>query len=112
MELMKSFPEDVYSVAMHPSGFHLLVGFSDKLRLLNVLMKDLSKVAEFDIRACRECRFSNGGQFFAAANGTIVHIFNTYTFENIGVMRGHNGKVKSIHWSPDDSRLVTSGNSA
>ncbi|PRP75547.1 WD repeat-containing protein 65 [Planoprotostelium fungivorum] len=109
LELVKSFPEDVYAVSMHPSGFHLLIGFSDKLRLMNILMKDLAKVTDFDIRSCREVRFSHGGQFFAAVNGTIVHIFNTYTFENMGNLRGHNGKVKSVFWSPDDLRLVTCG---
>ncbi len=30
-------------------------------------------------------------------------------FQNQPLCIGHNGKVKSVHWSPDDSRLVTSG---
>lgn len=71
----------------------ILVGFSDKLRFMNLLMGDISKVYEFDVRSCRECRFSNGGQFFAAANGNLIQIFSTYTFENIGNLRGHSGKV-------------------
>ena len=56
MEYLKSFAEDVYSVAMHPSGFHVLIGFTDKLRLMNVVLGDLLKVAEFDIRSCREVK--------------------------------------------------------
>lgn len=69
------------------------MGFSDKLRFMNVLMGDMARVFEVDIRSCRECRFSNGGQFFAAANGNIIQIFSTYTFENIANLRGHSGKV-------------------
>lgn len=111
LEFVKTFAEDVYSVAVHPSGFQLLIGFSDKLRLVNILMNDFGKVTELDIRACRECRFSNGGQFFAAANQSVVQIFNTYTFENMGNLRGHNGKVWSIHWSLDDHKIVTGGRS-
>ena len=36
LDVMKVFPEGPTSVAFHPSGLHLIVGFSDKLRLLNV----------------------------------------------------------------------------
>ena len=68
---------------------------------------------------------------FAAANTNLIQLFSTYTFENIGNLKGHNGKVHiglevpcshhtSIHpchlplpqvrcimWSPDDSHLVS-----
>ena len=40
-ELRKEFTEECFSVAMHPSGLHVLVGCSDKLRLMNVLMDDI-----------------------------------------------------------------------
>lgn len=43
----------------------------------------------------RQCRFSHGGQFFAAVNGNTIQIFNHYTFDNIGNLRGHNSKVRS-----------------
>lgn len=39
-ELVKSFAEDAYSVALHPSGLTILLGFADKLRLMTVLMDD------------------------------------------------------------------------
>ena len=108
-ELVKFFPEEAYSVAFHPSGLNVLVGFTDKLRLMNLLMDDIRTYKEFSIKACRECRFSNGGQYFAAVNGNTVQIYNTYTCENIGNLRGHNGKVRSLHWVPDDSKLVSAG---
>ena len=40
-ELVKFFAEEAYSVALHPTGLSVLVGFADKLRLLVVLMDDL-----------------------------------------------------------------------
>jgi len=40
-EQCKFFGEEAYSIAFHPSGFHLIVGFSDKLRLMNVIMEDI-----------------------------------------------------------------------
>ena len=53
----------------------------------------LSMLTYHHTQACRECVFSNGGQFFAAVNGTTISIYNTYTCENMGNLRGHNGKV-------------------
>lgn len=108
-ELTKFFPEEAYSVAFHPSGYHILIGFSDKLRFMNLLVGEISKVFEFDIRSCRECRFSNGGQFFAAVHGNLIQIFSTYTFENIGNLRGHSGKVRTIFWTPDDTKIISAG---
>ena len=40
-----------------------------------------------------QCVFSNGGQMFAAANTNLIQLFSTFTFENIGNLKGHNGKV-------------------
>ncbi|KAH9271594.1 hypothetical protein BASA83_006204 [Batrachochytrium salamandrivorans] len=108
-ELQKFFAEEAHSVALHPSGLYLLAGFSDKLRLMNVLMDDLRIVREFGIRSCRECRFSNGGHSFAAAHGNIIQIFSAWTYDNIDNLKGHNGKVKSLYWTPDDGSLVSAG---
>jgi WD40 repeat protein/ElaB/YqjD/DUF883 family membrane-anchored ribosome-binding protein len=108
-ELVKYFTEESYCVAIHPSGLYILVGFSDKLRLMNLLIDDIRPFREFTIRGCKECKFSNGGQYFAAATGNTVQIYSTWNFECLGTMKGHNGKVKSIFWTHDDTRIVTSG---
>lgn len=42
---------------------------------------------EFNIKGCREVRFSRGGASFAATNGTTVHVYATYTCELLGVIR-------------------------
>ncbi len=62
-------------------------GSSDKLRLMNVLMDDLRPVKELGIKACKECRFSNGGAYFAAASGSLIQVYNTYTCETIATLR-------------------------
>jgi len=108
-ELVKVFQEEAFSVSFHPSGHYILVGFADKLRLMNVLMDDIRTYKEFGIKACRECMFSHGGQYFAAVNGNTIQIYNTYTCENIGNLRGHNGKVRTVNWSADDTKLVSAG---
>jgi len=108
-ELCKFFAEEAYSVAFHPSGFHLIVGFADKLRLMNLLMEDLRPYKEVSIKACRECKFSHGGQFFAAVNSNTIQVYKTYTCEVVCNLRGHQSKVRSICWTADDSRLISAG---
>ncbi|KAL6489815.1 hypothetical protein MHYP_G00001600 [Metynnis hypsauchen] len=109
LELYKEFQEESYSVALHPSGLFILVGFSDKIRLMNLLTDDIRTFKEFTVRGCRECAFSHGGHMFAAVNGNVIHIYSTTTFNSILNLKGHNGKVRSIAWSADDSRLVSCG---
>lgn len=41
LELCKTFAEDVLTVALHPSGLHVTIAFSDKLRIMNILMDDV-----------------------------------------------------------------------
>ena len=108
-DLVKFFPEEAYSIAFHPSGLHVLVGFADKLRLMNLLMDDIRPYKEFSIKQCKECVFSNGGNFFAAVHGNVIQIYNMYTCENVGNLRGHNGKVRSVCWSADDTKIVSAG---
>eukprot|EP00998_Keelungia_sp_KM082_P011069 NODE_72_length_2822_cov_65.725788_g68_i0.p1 GENE.NODE_72_length_2822_cov_65.725788_g68_i0~~NODE_72_length_2822_cov_65.725788_g68_i0.p1 ORF type:complete len:921 (-),score=372.38 NODE_72_length_2822_cov_65.725788_g68_i0:59-2716(-) len=109
VEIIKSFPTEANSIAMHPSGLHILVGFSDKLRFMNLYGDDIREFKNFPIRSCPECKFSNGGQFFAAVHGNIIHVYSTYTCDTLGHLRGHNGKVRCLYWLPDDQRLVSVG---
>ncbi|XP_039971838.1 cilia- and flagella-associated protein 57 isoform X1 [Xiphias gladius] len=109
LELYKEFQEEAYSVALHPTGLFILVGFSDKLRLMNLVIDDIRTFKEFTLRGCRECAFSHGGHMFAAVNGNVIHIYSVTSFENILNLKGHNGKVRGIEWSLDDSRLVSCG---
>lgn len=109
LELQRSFPETPLSLAFHPSGFHLLVGFSDSLKLLHLLLDELKLYKEFSIKNCKECVFSNGGQYFAVANSSVVQVFSTYTCEMVYSLNLHKGKVRALHWSTDDTGLVSAG---
>ncbi|XP_048844683.1 cilia- and flagella-associated protein 57 isoform X2 [Brienomyrus brachyistius] len=109
LELCKGFQEEPYSVALHPLGLFILTGFADKLCFMNLLTDDIRTFKEFSVRGCRECAFSHGGHMFAAVSGHIILIYSSVTFENTLSLQGHNGKVRSIIWSEDDSILVSCG---
>lgn len=55
-EVKKAFSEEIFSTSFHPSGFHVLVGQSDKLRLFDVLLDDLKLAQEFPVKSCRESK--------------------------------------------------------
>ncbi len=103
------FDKQPSSVAMHPSGLIMLVGLSDSLNVMNVLVDELRLLKDLPIKACRECRFSNGGQYFAAVDGPSIQIFSTYTCERLGSFTAHKGRVRSIFWLPDDASIVSCG---
>ena len=86
-ELVKSFPEEPHSVAIHPSGHHVVVGFADKLRFMNVLMDDIRMVKEMGVKAAREVRFSHGGAMFAVASGNFIVVYATYTCDPVATLR-------------------------
>ncbi|XP_054640649.1 cilia- and flagella-associated protein 57 [Dunckerocampus dactyliophorus] len=109
LEVVKEFHEQPYTVALHPTGLFILVGFSDKLWLMGLHVDDICMLKDFAIQSCKECSFSHGGHLFAAASGNVIHIYSLSSFENIHSLKGHNGKISDMKWSMDDSRLVSCG---
>ena len=110
LEICKSFPVEAISIAMHPSGLHILVGFADKLRFMNLYGDDIKEFKSFNIRSCPECKFSHGGQYFAAVHGQVIQLYSTYTCEPIAPLRGPTGKIRCLYWlPPDDTRLLSAG---
>ncbi|EGR31811.1 WD repeat protein [Ichthyophthirius multifiliis] len=108
LENSKLFDEEAYSVAIHPSGFHIIVGFADRIKFLNIFENDLISFKELTVKNCREIQFSNGGHLFAITNITTVQVFDFYTGEMAShlAFRG-SGKVKSIFWEQDDQGFFT-----
>lgn len=67
------------SVAVHPFGYIVAVGFVDRLRIFHVLVDDLRLTSEFKVTHQRCVIFSHGGQYLAAATGKVVQIYATRT---------------------------------
>jgi len=40
LEAIKEFEEPATALAFHPAGYHLVVGFVNKIRILNVYLED------------------------------------------------------------------------
>ena len=65
---MKEYEEECHSITFHPTGFHLVVAFTDKVRILNILEHDFVLLKEINIKNCKEVKFSRGGHLLALAN--------------------------------------------
>lgn len=115
LETMTSCHDEPFAISIHPSGFNIVVGFADKILLMNVIPNNkIMQYHSFAFKGCHEIKYSNGGQFFAVVNGTFpnnqtIHIFNTYTGENPITLKGHTARVRCIYWSKDDTVLVSGG---
>ena len=109
LDLVKEFGEEMFSVTLHPTGLHVAVGFLDKVRLYHILLDDLRLCVELPVKCCRECAFSQGGNLLATVNGNIVSVFDTHSGERVVDLRGHNSKVRSLHWLQSGSNLLSCG---
>jgi WD40 repeat protein len=109
MELMKQFDEEPIGLSVHPSGLYIAVAFAERIQILSLLLDEIHLWRELIARNCSEIKFSRGGQYLAAANGTNLQLYNTYTGAPVGTLRGHNNKIRSIVWMHCDSKIMTVG---
>ena len=107
VEFTKTFDEEVLSLALHPTGLRMVIGFKSYLRMYNVLGQDLHFCTEFPVKPCYEVRFSFGGQFFATVVAHRILIFNSYDFQCIATLSGHAVMIRSICWSRNDQFLTS-----
>ena len=108
-DLVKEFGEEMFSVALHPAGLHVAIAFLDKLRLYHILLDDLRLCVELPVKCCRVCVFSQGGNLLATANGNIISVFDSHSGDRVVDLRGHNRKVRSLHWLQSGTQLLSCG---
>ena len=70
---------EAHALAFHPSGTSLVVGFSNEVRMMNILDNKLVKYKPLPIKECREIVFANGGHLFACQNDKDIWVYKFYT---------------------------------
>ncbi|XP_047736642.1 cilia- and flagella-associated protein 57-like [Hyalella azteca] len=137
--LQETFKEDLYSVALHPTGLHAAVSLTDSVRLYHVMMAGLQQYWEVllgqvtslhaavsltdsvrlyhvmmgglqqywevRVRRCGSCSFSHGGQYLAAADGSVVTVVHTIALRRHLALKGHAGKIQCVGWHPGDHQV-------
>jgi hypothetical protein len=75
----KSFSPTCVQV-LFSSGIFIVVGFSEKIKIMTLLVDGVCETKEITVRMCSQVKFSQGGHFFLAAVGShYIQIFNTFT---------------------------------
>jgi len=101
--------DEPLTLAMHPSGFQLLVSFKDRVRLFNILVDRLQGYQEVILKNCKEAKFSNGGQYFAAVSSINVNVYETTSGLQVASFQGHTMTVRRLCWAPGDQVIFSAG---
>ncbi|TMW63363.1 hypothetical protein Poli38472_002304 [Pythium oligandrum] len=108
-EVMHQCPEEPVAIALHPTGYQIVVAFKERVRLFQVFQDSMRQTREIPIKSCRAVRFSYGGHMFACAAGLTVSVFKSYTCEPVHTFAGHIGAVRTVAWTRNDYYLYSAG---
>lgn len=86
LQIVKYLDDVVQAVAVHPSGFYVVVAHVDRVRIYTIHPDDIA-VAQFayhEIRGCTEIQFANGGHLYALNDEEgNVHVFRFWQNERL-----------------------------
>jgi WD40 repeat protein len=99
--------DPVFCIAVHPMGLQIAAGFKEKLKIFYLLEDEVKAAIEYVSKICLCAKYSNGGQYLAAANGNLIQIIDPYTFEIKYQLTGHPSFVRILQWNESDSMLLS-----
>jgi WD40 repeat protein len=91
-ELAKKFSirnhaNPLLSVAIHPNGYYLAAGFTDKVRIFYLMSNQLRIYREIALSLSNCIKFSYGGQILACTYQSDIHLFQSYTLEKLYTLK-------------------------
>lgn len=108
------FHENPLSISLHPLSIQIAIGFTEGVAVYYLLDDSFREAHRDNLKDCTAVAYSDGGNLLAAShhqdNRYLVLIYNSYNFEKVMEMGGHNGNLKEILWSSNDTMLITSCN--
>ena len=106
--------DEIYTIALHPSGNYLVASFNSSIQFLNIYPKRIEKYHEIPKGSggiCNDIKFTTHGNLVAIQMGGEVHVYRffTATCPDNYIFKGHEGHLRNISWTDDDSGLITTG---
>ena len=102
---METLNETPLSIALHPSGFHLLISFSHSIFVLSITAKGFVKSHEIFFEDARLLTFSSSGSMFSFVKGPTIYWYDWYSCRKLGEFIDFRTAIKFTRWSNDD-RLI------
>lgn len=107
IELRQYFEDDLFGVTIHPSGLYLILSTAKCLKHMCIYLDSLKVVHVLNVRSCITCIYSNSGHLFAFVHGTVIQVYSSLKFSEIGSIKGHDmGKIRQLCFSRDDHYLL------
>lgn len=66
-------------VALHPTGYQILVSTKEQVYLYNILHDDLRLCKNFLIKRCLSIAYAHGGHLFACSVGNSIQVYRSYS---------------------------------
>ena len=105
-EFQSSNQTYLQSIALHPSGIYLAIGFIDKVKIYHLMQSEIRLYRSLDIKNCHVMKFSNGGQLLACVDLKDISIFNSYTLDKPKKTPGPSNMVSNIDFNDNDTLLT------
>ena len=99
--------EDPRAVSVHSSGAQVLIAFKENVRLYNILRGSLQFFRETVVRNCQHLKYSTGGQFWAAASGLSLMVYDSKSFAQLISFQGHLVPIHEMVWAPGDQAVFS-----
>ena len=103
-QLCQMMPEPIVDASIHPDGMQLLVGYYDRVAIFHVSRTELLPWRELPVATLRAVRFAHGGHVFAAVTASSIHIFKSYSHQEVGLLASPT-QITCFAWSPNDATL-------
>ncbi|XP_035223096.1 cilia- and flagella-associated protein 57-like isoform X2 [Stegodyphus dumicola] len=96
----------ICSIAIHPLGLNLLIGYDKGVKFYNILLNKLVEVKHFDQYSYPQVSLSKAGHMMVLTSGSDIHVYNL-NFERYAELKGHKSVVNQVVWR-DDNHLISS----
>ncbi|OQR91989.1 hypothetical protein ACHHYP_04160 [Achlya hypogyna] len=98
-------------LALHPSGFEVLVSFSVQLHIYHVLFDTFKVAFEVEVRHATSVAYSHGGSYFyALVEERYIYVYRYHGATEptlLSICKGHDFNIGVLCWGVDDTHFYS-----
>ncbi|GBG27688.1 Cilia- and flagella-associated protein 57 [Hondaea fermentalgiana] len=98
---------DPVSVALHPNGSLLAIGFKEHVRMYDLILGKLREKGCIYLKTCTFVCFSHGGQYLICSTNLSINVYGTYSASLLHTFSEHLGNVQDAIFNSSDTVLAS-----